>query len=89
MRTSHMRRSNESRQYQSDLDIVQENIWKLNRSNLPALINSIHALNPSVHGKVVPLIAKVIPITNDHETLLGFGYLIDCLIGMPAIMPFL
>lgn len=89
MRTSQMRRSSESRQYQSELDIVQEKLRKLNRDNLPALINSIHALNPIVYDKVVPIIAKVIPITNDHEALLGFGYLIDCLIGMPTIMPFL
>jgi|LakMenE01Jun11ns_1017448.scaffolds.fasta_scaffold8774076_1 hypothetical protein len=83
MRTSQMKKDKESRQYQSDLEILQENLKKLNRSNISTVVNSIHALNPRMHDRVVPLIATVIPVLNDHETLLGFGYLIDCLIGMP------
>lgn len=89
MKVNHMKRGKESRQYQSDLDKIQESMKRLNRNNLSAVINDIHALNPSFHDKVVPIVAKVLPITNDHETLLGFGYLIDCLIGMPSIAPFL
>jgi len=89
MKASHMKRGKESRKYQSDLDRIEESLKKLNRSNLSAVINDIHALNPSLHDKVVPIIAKVIPTANDNETLLGFGYLLDCLIGMPSIAPFL